>query len=195
MRRRVIPAAVVVTAAVAVLAGAALALSGGDGGDGGSAAGPVPTASRTPQVSPSPGQPVVSTPPPTQPAQPTPPPQASPTRPPAPTSTPSLPSDREPVSAPIDALDVRVLESAPPQYVLHVQAGLPSGCAQKYLHTVARNGNVISVTVLNSMPKGNPICTLIYGMYELNVNLGSDFASGTTYTVNVNDKTVSFTAQ
>ena len=33
-------------------------------------------------------------------------------------------------------------------------------------------------------------CTAIYGMYELNINLGSDYTPGQTYTVRVNDKTV-----
>jgi hypothetical protein len=32
-------------------------------------------------------------------------------------------------------------------------------------------------------------------MYELNIPLGSDFESGKTYTVNVNDKTTTFKAQ
>ena len=36
---------------------------------------------------------------------------------------------------------------------------------------------------------------MIYGSYELNVNLGSDFRSGTTYTVRVNDKSTTFVAQ
>ena len=32
-------------------------------------------------------------------------------------------------------------------------------------------------------------------MYELNLNLGPGFDSGKTYTVNVNDKTITFKAQ
>jgi hypothetical protein len=110
-------------------------------------------------------------------------------------STPQLPADSEAVPAPIDGLDVLVLESYPPQYMLHVQAGLPSGCAKQYTHSVARTADVITVTVLNSMPKGSPICTMIYGMYELNINLGSDFQPGQTYSVKVNDQTTTFTAQ
>jgi hypothetical protein len=79
--------------------------------------------------------------------------------------------------------------------MLHVKAGLPSGCAEKLSHrVVGRQGNVIQVEVLNSLPD-NAICTAIYGMYELNINLGSDFASGQTYIVRVNNKQVQFTAQ
>ena len=110
---------------------------------------------------------------------------------------PSSPSSsgRLEVGAPIDGLDVRVLESNPPQYMLHVRAGLPSGCAERNRHETRREADVITVTVLNWIPAGSPPCTLIYGSYELNVNLGSDFRRGTTYSVNVNDKRTTFTAQ
>ena len=102
---------------------------------------------------------------------------------------------RQEVPAPIDGVAVRVLESNPPQYTLNVRAGLPGGCAEKNRHDVQRTGAAITVTVLNWMPSGNPPCTMIYGSYELNINLGSDFQRGTTYTVGVNDKTTTFVAQ
>jgi hypothetical protein len=105
------------------------------------------------------------------------------------------PPDRQAVPAPIDGLDVRVLESNPPQYVLSVRAGLPSGCAEQNRHELSRSAEAVVVTVLNWMPTGNPACTAIYGSYELNINLGSDFRSGTTYQVSVNDKTTTFVAQ
>ena len=79
--------------------------------------------------------------------------------------------------------------------MLHVKAGLPSGCAEKNRHDVQRAGETITVTVLNWLPAGNPPCTMIYGSYELNINLGSDFRRGTTYTVDVNDKKTTFVAQ
>jgi hypothetical protein len=104
-------------------------------------------------------------------------------------------SDREEVLAPIDGLDVRVLESNPPQYMLSVQAGLPSGCAERNRHEIKREADAITVTVLNWMPAGNPPCTMIYGSYELQINLGSDFRPGTTYSVSVNDKRTDFVAQ
>jgi hypothetical protein len=102
---------------------------------------------------------------------------------------------RQAVPAPIDALDVRVLESNPPQYALAVRAGLPSGCAEQNRHDVARVGDAITVTVLNWMPTGNVACTAIYGSYELSINLGSDFRVGTTYAVTVNDKRTTFLAR
>lgn len=105
------------------------------------------------------------------------------------------PSGRQAVPAPIDSLDVRVLESNPPQYVLSVRAGLPSGCAERNRHEVERVGDAITVTMLNWMPTGNLICTTIYGSYELSINLGSEFQPGTTYAVAVNDKRTAFIAR
>lgn len=110
---------------------------------------------------------------------------------------PSSPSSsgRQEVLAPIDGLEVRVLESFPPQYMLNVRAGLPSGCAQKNRHETKRDADAITVTVLNTMPAGSPPCTMIYGSYELNINLGSEFRPGITYSVSVNDKKTTFVAQ
>jgi hypothetical protein len=105
------------------------------------------------------------------------------------------PSGRQAVLAPIDHLDVRVLESSPPQYVLSVRAGLPGGCAEKNRHEAERVAEAITVTVLNWMPAVSRPCTLIYGSYELNINVGSDFRPGTTYSVIVNDKRTAFVAQ
>ena len=112
-------------------------------------------------------------------------------------SVPSSPSSsrREEVLAPIDGIGMSVLESSPPQYMLSVRAGLPSGCAEKNRHETRRVAETISVTVLNWMPSGSPPCTMIYGSYELNINLGSDFRRGTRYTVSVNDKQTTFIAQ
>jgi len=109
---------------------------------------------------------------------------------------PVLPDDRRAVEAPIDGLDILTLESFPPQYMLNVQAGLPSGCAERYGSEVERVDDVITVTVLNTLPADeNVACTMIYGMYEVNLPLGSDFVSGETYSVIVNGQEISFTAQ
>ena len=99
---------------------------------------------------------------------------------------------RQTVAAPIDQIEVVVRESAPPQVALKIKAGLPSGCAQRDSHSVTRSGDTFTVTVLNSMPKGDAICTMIYGTYDLTIELGSDFRIGGTYTVQVNDKTTTF---
>ena len=115
--------------------------------------------------------------------------------------------DRDPVpaptyalkieDAPIDGLDVLILESFPAQYNLRILSGLPSGCHQfDRSEITSRNGEEIAVRVTNTVP-GDPdvACTAIYGTHESTVPLGSDFIGGTTYTVRVNDKTTTFTAQ
>lgn len=102
------------------------------------------------------------------------------------------PEARRTVPAPIDGLEVVMRESAPPQVSLKVTAGLPGGCAQAHSHQLTRSGNAFSVTVLNSMPTGNVACTMIYGSYVVTIDLGSDFAPGQTYTVQVNDKSTTF---
>ena len=125
----------------------------------------------------------------------------APSGPPAGTATlpksdlPALPAGTNRVEAPIDGLDVAVMESFPAQYLLQIEAGLPSGCAQKAGYEAKRSGSTITVKVYNSMPQGVVACTMIYGMYDLNLNLGSDYQSGQTYTVVVNDETTTFKAQ
>lgn len=106
-----------------------------------------------------------------------------------------LPPGTHRVHAPIDGLDILILESFPPQYLLHIDAGLPSGCARQAGYVATRSGNTITVEVWNSMPDGTPVCTMIYGMYDLSINLGGDYVSGQTYLVNVNNTSMSFTAQ
>lgn len=100
--------------------------------------------------------------------------------------------DRVSVPAPIDRVEVLIRESAPPQVTLKIAAGLPSGCAQRESHSVSRNGDLFTVTVLNSMPRGDQACTMIYGTYELTIALSGEFRPGVTYTVQVNDKTTTF---
>ena len=109
---------------------------------------------------------------------------------------PVLPPNTYAEAAPIDGLsDVRILESFPPQYAITVQAGLPSGCARQFRYNYVVNGNVVEITVLNAILKAD-FCTAIYGLYEVNINLGSDFQSGQTYTVRVNNQAqTTFTAQ
>ena len=99
---------------------------------------------------------------------------------------------RQTVPAPIDDVRVVIRESSPPQVTLNVKAGLPSGCAQRESHSISRTGDTFTVRVLNSMPTGEVACTMIYGTYELSLDLGREFRAGGTYTVNVNDRTTTF---
>jgi len=99
---------------------------------------------------------------------------------------------RQTVPAPIDDVQVAIRDSSPPQVTLNIKAGLPSGCARRESHSISRAGDTVTVRVLNSIPTGAVACTMIYGTYELNLDLGRDFRAGGTYTVNVNDRTTTF---
>jgi hypothetical protein len=105
-----------------------------------------------------------------------------------------VPPDQTLAPAPIESIDVSATLSLPPQYVAHIVAGLPGGCAEPAAHNVWRGGNTITIDVLNFMPSGDQVCTDIYGTYPVDVNLGSDFVSGETYTVDANGTVATFTA-
>ncbi len=100
--------------------------------------------------------------------------------------------------APIESAEILVMESFPPQYAVQIVSGLPSGCAV-FLRSevVERSGTTIRIEVVNQMPApdSNVACTMIYGIHESSVMLGSEFESGVTYAVEVNDKVTGFTAQ
>ena len=101
------------------------------------------------------------------------------------------------VLAPIQSADVNIAESFPPQYFLAVTSGLPNGCVKFGDYQVTRDGDTINVTVTNMEPEpsGLTACDMRYGLVATNIALGSDFESGKTYTVLVNDASTSFTAQ
>jgi inhibitor of cysteine peptidase len=105
--------------------------------------------------------------------------------------------DRVVVDAPIDEVDILVLESFPVQYDARIVSGLPSGCALfDAAEITVRTGNEITIRVTNTVPADeNVACTAIYGTKETTVPLGTDFVSGETYTVQVNDNAAQFTAQ
>ena len=97
--------------------------------------------------------------------------------------------------APIEEVQVRIAESFPPQIFVYIRGGLADGCTTFHEEKVERSGNIISINVTTQRPK-DAVCTQVYGTFERNVALGSDFTSGVTYTVNVNDaKPVAFVAQ
>ena len=118
---------------------------------------------------------------------------ATPTAPPAQSLTPKPPEspveiEMAEVSAPIESVEINVAESFPPQYFVAIKSGLPSGCAEFKGYDVSREGNTVSVEVTNLEPAPGQLiaCTAIYGFHDTNINLGSDFTGGETYTVVVN---------
>ena len=84
------------------------------------------------------------------------------------------------------------------QYFVAIQSGLPSGCAAFAGIDSSVVGTEIRIDVWNLVPApSEPIaCTAIYGTIDNTVALGSDFDSGTEYTVIVNgEERAAFVAQ
>ncbi len=96
--------------------------------------------------------------------------------------------------APIHEVKVNIAESYPPQVLVYIKGGLSDGCTTFHKLTKERHGNTIEITVTTKRPK-EAICTQVYGFFEQNLNLGSDFAPGETYTLKVNDKVSTFIIQ
>jgi inhibitor of cysteine peptidase len=96
--------------------------------------------------------------------------------------------------APIHEVRVNIAESYPPQVIVYVEGGLSDGCTTFHSLKTERNGDTINIEVTTQRPKG-AVCAQVYGFFEKNVNLGSDFVSGETYTINVNDYNTSFEMQ
>lgn len=95
--------------------------------------------------------------------------------------------------APIEGIEIAVRESFPPPVSARITYGLPSGCAKSGGYEVAREGDRIAIKVWILRPADpNTACTMIYGIGNHDVPLGSDFAPGTVYTVDVNGTTKTF---
>ncbi|MBN1190298.1 MAG: hypothetical protein JXA46_11140 [Dehalococcoidales bacterium] len=93
--------------------------------------------------------------------------------------------------APIDEVKVNILKSNPPQIGVYIKGGLPDGCTTFHGLEIAREESTINIKVTIQRPRGVE-CPAIYTTFEKDVNLGSDFIFGTTYTLNVNDYTTTF---
>lgn len=96
--------------------------------------------------------------------------------------------------APIHEVQVNIAESYPTQVIVYIKGGLADGCTTFHKLTTEQNGNSINIKATTQRPK-DVQCTQVYSYFEENVNLGSDFMSGETYTVKVNDTTTSFVMQ
>ena len=101
------------------------------------------------------------------------------------------------IPARIDSVEYTVAESWPLQYFVQVVSVQPDGCHEFDEYTVEREERVITIEVLNRVPANldELACTLAISTTESNIPLGTDFESGATYTVNVNDVTRTFEAE
>ena len=94
--------------------------------------------------------------------------------------------------SPIHEVNISIAESYPPQVFVYIKGGLADSCTSFHELSTGRSGNTITIDVTTERAK-NKSCAQVYGFFEKNVNLGSDFVSGEVYTIIVNDETVDFT--
>ena len=96
--------------------------------------------------------------------------------------------------APIEEVQINIAESYPQQIFVYIKGGLSDSCTTFHDLTTERSGNTINIEVTTQRPKGE-VCAQVYSFFERNVSLGTDFTSGETYIINVNDETTSFVMQ
>jgi hypothetical protein len=96
--------------------------------------------------------------------------------------------------APIHEVNISFAKSLPPQVIVYIKGGLPDGCTTFRELKTGRTDKTVKITVTVQRPK-EAICTEIYGFFERNENIGSDFIAGETYTVIVNDISKTFVMQ
>jgi hypothetical protein len=105
---------------------------------------------------------------------------------------------RESVLAPIESVEVEILESFPVQYRVRVVSGLPNGCARFDRWTVGFDeaARLFTIEVLNSVPTAaaDLLCTMVYGTVDHSIPIDG-VKSGLTYEVQVHDQTATFTGQ
>jgi inhibitor of cysteine peptidase len=93
--------------------------------------------------------------------------------------------------APIHDVQISIAESFPEQIFVYIKGGLADSCTAFHELTTERIENTINIEVTTERPK-DAVCAQVYGYFEKNVNLGSDFTSGETYIVDVNGITRTF---
>jgi len=90
--------------------------------------------------------------------------------------------------APIHEVQVNIAESYPEQIFVYIKGGLADSCTAFHDLKTERcenTINTINIEVTTERPR-DAICAQVYGYFEKNVNLGSDFIRGETYIVDVN---------
>lgn len=94
--------------------------------------------------------------------------------------------------APIHEVSISIAESYPPQVFVYIKGGLADSCTSFHNLSTERSGNTLTINV-TTQRTNDKACAQVYGFFEKNINLESDFISGESYTIIVNDETVDFT--
>ena len=87
--------------------------------------------------------------------------------------------------APIHEVKIFVNMSSPEQIFVYIKGGLSDSCTTLHELKTEYIDNTIKITVTTQRPV-DVECAQVYSYFEENVALGSNFASGKTYTVDVN---------
>ena len=99
------------------------------------------------------------------------------------------------VLAPIESVEILIMESSPPQYSVAVVSGLPNSCVSFGGYSLTRDDDTIQIEMVNWKPADPGIvCAQVYGTVATNIPLGSKFEPGEIYTVEVNGVTTTFKA-
>jgi len=93
--------------------------------------------------------------------------------------------------APIHEVQVNIAESYPEQIFVYIKGGLADSCTTFHDLETERIDNTINIEVTTERPR-DAVCAQVYGYFEKNVALGSDFIRGETYIVDVNGVTIDF---
>jgi len=94
-------------------------------------------------------------------------------------------------SAPIHEVNISVAESYPPQVFIYIKGGLSYSCTSFHELTTERSGNIITINVTTERTR-DKACAQVYGFFEKNINLGSNFILGETYGFIVNNEGYAF---
>jgi hypothetical protein len=84
----------------------------------------------------------------------------------------------------IEAVEVRVAESFPPQVFVQVRGTLPDGCTSLGAISQQRAGNTITIAIA-TVRSGAEVCPMIAQAVDKTIRLDGTFASG-EYIVRVN---------
>ena len=100
------------------------------------------------------------------------------------------------VPAPIESVELLILETFPVRYNLEVVSGLPDACFTFAGYRTTRDGDVIRAEVVNWKPADSGVaCAAVYTTVKTTISLGSDFDPGRTYIADVNGTVLTFQAQ
>jgi hypothetical protein len=91
------------------------------------------------------------------------------------------------VEAGIERVFVSATRSLPPQYQVHIVSVLNGGCAEPTPVSMRRDGDTITISVINLMPAPDELvaCTMQIGYEETSVDIG-EVAIGETVNVHIN---------